>query len=240
MWLLQEQGGTSNQQVRAVLELGVDRFKKVRDELINDGLVEKYRCRGGGILLTVKGSKQKAAPDATSSVDKEKDLYEPFVRELDLESKENEENALAFNTSSLRKSGKWSNPDLVKLSVRSFPIIRTKKVIITTYEVKQWDRWNLEAAFEAASHRNFAHYSYVALEWARDFPIEGLDDISQACSRFGVGLMTLHPYYTGWRHKIQLEATPYVPSDEFAEEFLGYVFEKRPVDQERYNRLWDG
>ena len=138
MWLLQEQGGTSNQQARSVLDLGEERYKMVRDALIDNGLVEKFRCRGGGILLTPAGSKQKAAPDAKSSVDRERDLYTPFVNALNSEAEENEESAIVFDTSALRKSGKWSNPDVTKISVRSFRLIRQKKVILTTYELKQW------------------------------------------------------------------------------------------------------
>jgi hypothetical protein len=238
MWLLQEKGGTSNQQVRSVLDLSQERYKTVRDELISAGLVEKFRCRGGGILLTAKGTKQKAAPDAKSSVGKENELYTPFADALTAEANENEEEAIVFDTSSLRKSGKWSNPDLTKISIRSFPILRVNKVVLTTYELKQWGRWNLEAAFEAASHRNFAHQSYVALEWAKDFPVEGLDEITQACGRFGVGLMTLHPYYTKWRHVVQLEAAPYAPSEDFVEEYLGYVFEKQTGSRQKYDALW--
>ncbi len=238
MWLLQEKGGTSNQQVRSVLALSQERYKKVRDELIDAGLVEKFRCRGGGILLTADGTKLKAAPNAQSSVEKERDLYTPFADALTSEAEENEECAMVSDTSSLRKSGKWSNPDITKISIRTFPILRTSKVILTTYELKQWGRWNLEAAFEAASHRNFAHQSYVVLEWAKDFPIEGLDEIGQACGRFGVGLMTLHPYYTKWRHVVQFEATPYSPSEDFVEEFLGYIFEKQLGSREKYDALW--
>jgi hypothetical protein len=239
MWLLQEQGGTSNQQARSVLDLSQERYGTVRDGLIADGLIEKFRCRGGGILLTSAGAKQKAAPGAKSSVGQERDLYGPFAVALASEAEENEESAIVFDTSALRKSGKWSNPDLTKIAIRSFPILRTSKVVLTTYELKQWGRWNLEAAFEAASHRNFAHYSYVALEWAKDFPVEGLDEIKQACSRFDVGLMTLHPYYNKWRHVVQLEASPYVPSEDFVEEYLGYVFEKQSGSQQKYDALWE-
>src|SRR3954462_15480468 len=120
LWLLQERGGTSNRQVRSVLGLSEDRFKAVKETLIQEGLVEKFRCRGGGLLLTAKAAKQKAAPDVKSSVSQEKDLYAPFVSALRSESEENEERALIIDSSALRNSGKWSNPDVVKVAVRSY------------------------------------------------------------------------------------------------------------------------
>ena len=237
MWLLKEQGNTSNQQVRSKLNLTEGRYREIKNQLIEKGLVEKFRCRGGGISLTLKGSSKNAAPNAKSAVGSESDLYDPFAVALRNEAKENEENAIVLNTSALRKSGKWSNPDLTKISVRSFPIIRTNKVHLTTYELKQWGRWNLEAAYEAASHSKFAHQSYVVLEWAKDFPVEGLDGLMQVCGRFGVGLMTLQPHYKKWRHEVQLEAVETMPSDDFIEEFLGYVLNRQNGSSE-YNALW--
>ena len=76
-------------------------------------------------------------PEAQSAVAKEKDLYTPFVKALKAEVTENEESALVIDSSSLRKRGKWSNPDVTKISIRSFPILRTHKVPLTTYELKQ-------------------------------------------------------------------------------------------------------
>lgn len=238
LWLLQEQGGTSNQQVRSVLTLGDDRYKKLTQQLLTEGIIEKFRCRGGGIRLTEKGSKAGALPEAESAVQKEKDLYAPFITALEYEVAENEEAGLLFNTSALRKSGKWSNPDVTKVSVRAFPILRSHKVLVTTFELKQWKRWNVDAVFEAASHRRFAHESYVVLEWAKDVPVEGLEEITSVCSRFGVGLMTLHPYYSSFRHIVELEAEPNVPPEDYVEEYLGYVFERDGKKKDAYDELW--
>lgn len=238
VWLLQEQGGTSNQQVRSVLNLTDKRYGELKSELLSDEKIEAFRCRGGGIRLTKKGANEKALPDALSAVSKEKDLYAPFILALENETKENEEGALVFDTSALRKSGKWSNPDVTKVAIRTFPILRTHKVLLTTFELKQWGRWNIESIYEAASHRRFAHEAYVVLEWAKDVPVEGLEEVTAVCGRFGIGLITLHPYYNSFRHTVQLEAEPNDPSEDFVEEFLGYIFERRSESQEAYDRLW--
>ena len=165
-------------------------------------------------------------------------MYPHFIKALTDESAENEETAAVFDTSSLRKRGKWSNPDVARVSIRKFPILRSHKVILTTYELKQWGRWNVEVVYEAASQRRFAHEAYVALEWAKDVPVEGLDELIALCSRFGVGLITIHPHYTSFRHVVQLDAEPNNPPEDNVEEFLGYVFERRQENKASYEALW--
>lgn len=239
LWLLQEQGGTSNQQIRSTLNLTDKRYDDLKGKLIADEIIEKYRCRGGGIRLTAKGAKKNALPGATSAVKNEQALYPHLVKSLVAEAEENEEVAVVFDTNSLRKRGKWSNPDVTRIAIRHFPILRTHKIIVSTFEVKQWGRWNVEAVYEAASQRRFAHEAYVVLEWAKDVPIEGLEDINAVCGRFGVGLVTMQPYYKSFRHIVHLDAEPHNPPDDNVEEFLGYVFEKRAENQTAYNSLWD-
>lgn len=178
-----------------------------------------------------------ALPSAVSSVPNEKALYEPYIKVIRSESSENEEPAMVIDTSALRKSGKWSNPDITKISIRKFPILRTHKILVTTYELKQWNRWNIASVFEAASHRRFAHEAYVVLEWAKGEDVLGLDEMIAVCSRFGVGLLTLHPYYKGYRYDVQLEAEKNNASEDYLEEYLSYVFEKYPAAENEYNSL---
>ncbi|MGH8652604.1 MAG: hypothetical protein ACREYE_10745 [Gammaproteobacteria bacterium] len=239
LWLLQEQGGTSNQQIRSTLNLTDKRYGELKERLIADEFIEKYRCRGGGIRLTAKGARIDALSGNVSAVANEKALYPYFVNALAAEAKENEEVAVVFDTSALRKRGKWSNPDVTRVAIRHFPILRTHKIILSTFEIKQWGRWNAEVIYEAASQRRFAHEAYVVLEWAKDVPIEGLENLNAICGRFGVGLMTMQPHYNSFRHIIHLEAEPHNPPDDNVEEFLGYVFEKRAENETAYNSLWE-
>lgn len=237
IWLLQEQGRSSNRYVRSTLNLSDERYANIRQELLDEGLVEKVKGQGGGVQLTRQGYKQVALPEASSSVPNEKALYAPYVDVIKAESEENEEPALVIDTSALRKSGKWSNPDITKISIRKFPILRTHKILVTTYELKQWGRWNIDSVFEAASQRRFAHEAYVVLEWAKGEDVLGLDEMVAVCSRFGVGLLTLHPYYKGYRYDIQLEAEKNNASEDYLEEYLGYVFDKYPGAKEEYDAL---
>lgn len=237
IWLLQEQGRSSNRNVRSTLKLSDDRYAKIKQELLDEKLIEKVKGQGGGLQLTTRGMKEKTLPDAVSSVENEKALYSPFVGILDAEASENEEAALVIDTSALRKSGKWSNPDVTKISVRRFPILKSHRVLLTTYELKQWKRWNVDSVFEAASQRRFAHEAYVVLEWAKSEEVVGLEEMVSVCSRFGVGLLTLHPYYSSFRYAIQLDAEKHATSDDYVEEYLGYVFEKSDGARQKYELL---
>lgn len=98
LWLLQEQGGTSNQQIRSTLNLTNKRYNDLNAELIADEVIEKYRCRGGGIRLTAKGAKKNAFPGTTSAVGNEQALYPHLIKSLAAEAKENEEIAVVFDT----------------------------------------------------------------------------------------------------------------------------------------------
>lgn len=81
--------------------------------------------------------------------------------------------------------------------------------------------------------------NHVVLEWAEKGPVDGIDELISVCGRFGVGLITLHKHYNGFRHTVFSEAEPRVPSDDLLEEFLGYVFERREEDKRQFDALWN-
>lgn len=236
LWLLKEQGRSSNRNVKSSLNLPDERYNSVRDGLIDAGLVEKVKGQGGGIQLTQKGYDKDSLKELVSSVSKEKDLYIPFSKIIEDEAKENDETAVVIDTSALRRGGKWTNPDVTKISIQNFPIINKKNVILTTYELKQWDRWTVEAIFESASHRRFSHEAHVVLEWAKGADVVGLDDMVAACGGFGVGLIVMQPYYSTFRLNKIIDAIQNTPSDGDVEEYLGYVFYKNDKKMDEYHK----
>ncbi len=62
--------------------------------------------------------------------------------------------------------------------------------------------------------------------------------MESACSRFGVGLITLHKHYGGFRKLIQLEAVPNVPSEDDVEDFLEYVLSRKVDADKAFGDLW--
>jgi hypothetical protein len=236
--LLAETEGLSNARIKVELNLGDARYEKVRTELIDQGIAEKYVCRGGGLRLTKKGEKQVSPTDeAKSSVDKEQDLYDPLVKALLHE----DPKSIAFDTASLRKRGKWQNPDVTQISVEVYPRLRRRRVLLTTFEVKQWGQWDVSGVFEAASHARFAHEGLVVLEWPAKEPFSlsdpRLDNWVRECRRFGIGFATLEKHYTHYRIHTRLEPAGAEPKDVDVEEWLDYALSRRDTALAQFEKL---
>lgn len=228
--------GLSNPQVKAQLGLSDDRYETLRSELIENELVEKYVCRGGGIRLTRTGEKNVPSDAAigSSSVNKEADLYQPLMSYLARQAEEDETQVVVCGTHDLRAHGRWQNPDVTAIAIDAYKFLRRTRVVVTTYEVKQWPRWDVDAVFEAASHRRFAHESYVVLEWDPNVvfslaePTHRIDRIARECQRFGIGLQTMQRYYSNFRLHTHIEANSSNPAEDGLETWLEYVFERKP------------
>jgi hypothetical protein len=228
-----ETEGLSNLRVKTELGLGNERYEKVREELLDDGIIKKYAGRGGGIRLTRKGEKEKTETDETiSSVQREQDLYEPFISFLERQAEEDEVDTVCCATHSLRARGRWQNPDVTQITIERYHYLRKFRVRVTTYELKQFPRWDVGAIYEAASHHRFSHQSIVVLEWPRGAhfsltdPTYRLDQLSRECQRYGVGLATLEPWYSSHWLNIRIEPRPYRPTDEAVDLWLDYVLSR--------------
>ncbi len=237
--LLAETSGLSNARIKYDLNLSDDRYLVVKQQLISEGLAEKYQCNGGGLRLTRKGERD-ITPESeiTSTIGKESDLYEPLVNALGREEPE----SLAFDTGSIRRRGQWQNPDVTQISVDVYSRLRQRRVILTTYEVKQWGRWNVDSVFEAASHARFAHMSVVVLEWpSKVFSIDDpkLESIVRECSRYKVGLATLEPYYSHYRLQTRLEPAYQDPAPRDIDAWLDYMLSRNSEAERRFNQLME-
>lgn len=231
--LLAEAEGLSNLRIKTELNLGDDTYVKVRNEMLNEGLIEKYACRGGGIRLTRAGEREvKGEEQIASSVDNEAALYRPLIAFLEEQAAEDEMEAVVCSTHQLKARGQWQNPDLSRITIDYFRNLHKVRVSVTTYEVKQFPRWNVSAVYEAASHHRFSHEAYVVLEWPKevDFsltdPTYKLDQIARECQRHGVGLATLHQHYTSYRLRPRIEPAPRKPNDEDVDNWLDYVLSR--------------
>jgi hypothetical protein len=236
--LLAETSGLSNARIKNSLNLGDDRYDAVRDELIADGLAEKYVCHGGGLRLTKKGEREVSPePEGESAFDREDAMYEPLIDAL---KRDAGEGSVIFETASLRKRGKWQNPDVTELRVDVFPRLRQRRTLVISYEAKPWGCWDISAVFEAASHARFAHEGYLVLEWIeKGFSLDDprLDQVVRECRRFGIGLMTLEAYYSSHRVYIRLEAQRTVPKDNDVEVWLDHALSRRSEAEEDFNEL---
>lgn len=190
---------------------------------------------GGGIRLTPRGERE-VAPDGSvfSSVEREEQLYPLLVGALQRDFPTD----VVFDTGRLRKRGKWQNPDVTQLSIDIYPRLRKREVIITTFEVKQWARWDVNSVFEAASHARFAHEGFVALEWpdpSVSLAEAGATQIIRECQRFGIGLVTLEPWYKKFRIRTHIEPTPKHPTNADAESWLEYALSRSQEAAKRFD-----
>jgi len=241
LFLLYENYPMSNAQIKSRLDISDEKYLSVRNELLGNSYVEKYQCRGGGIKITLKGERfisKKVETAFSSKVEKEAELYEPFLKCLEKEIIENEENAIVLNTSSLRKKGKWSNPDLIKIAYREYPLLRINSISIITYEIKQASKWDNSCVYETASHSIFSNESYVVLEWSKERGFEELENLLLISRRFGVGLITMLPYYANYRFITQSESEVRNPSPELIEDYLNYLFQKYPEYMQKFETLF--
>jgi len=117
------------------------------------------------------------------------------------------------------------------------------RIVVTTYEIKQFPRWSVNAVYEAASHYRFAHKAYVVLEWPKNVefsfqdPKYRLNQLYRECVRHGVGLATLEPYYNSYRMYPHLDPHPLVPQDEAVDSWLDYMFTRLESQRVAFEEL---
>ena len=181
----------------------------------------------------LEGERESSIPDENEfTVNKEADLYTPLVQFLERQATEDEIPVVICPTHMLKARGQWHNPDITKIAIERYRHIRKTRVMVTTYEVKQFGKWNVGAVYEAASHHRFSHEAYVVLEWPKPVefsltdPTYKLDQIVRECQRHGVGLGTMKPHYAGFRLNVRLDPVPTTPTDADVDGWLDYVFLK--------------
>lgn len=210
LWNLIPKNGdwTKNNELKRKLRprgFSTDDFWRYRKELLDKDLIEIGRGQGGRTRradsqVKIFAKEIEAGSEIAASESK---LWDPVAEWLlknkkpDLEQeafKHHKAHARVFvkNTASQHRVGKWSNPDVMLVSIVHYSVLKKKDWIIYSYEIKSskypYKLRDPANVFEAASHQKFAHYSYLVFETieagANEQPPE---EISDALDRFGVG-----------------------------------------------------
>jgi hypothetical protein len=245
--LLSESGGLSNAYIRGELNLTDGRYDELKKALLDEGILEVYRCRSGGVRLTPQGQRsvqgEVRAAMPSSSVARESDLYRHVVSYLEKQAAEDEIASVVVDTASLRNRGKWQNPDVTQVTIEKFKYLKTQSIIVSTYEVKQFGSWDVNAVYESASHRRFSHRAAVVLEWPSTEPFSlsstnyRINQIAAECQRFQVGLYTLRKYYSSFRLHLEIEPVQHVPSNDDLERWLEYMMSRNGEKTDAYFKL---
>ncbi|MCS6995480.1 MAG: hypothetical protein NZ533_00735 [Casimicrobiaceae bacterium] len=236
--LLEQLGGrASNARIQDHLGLSDERYAEIKKALLDEGLIASARGRGGGIRLLE--SKTSAVSTAKQPSGKESDLYEPFVQTLRRNAEDDELNLVVADISAMRLRGMWRNPDIVTVEVRNHQYLRTSETIVTTYELKAANGWNLNSAYEAAAHRRFANYAYLVIPAHPEDSDDAYEEITTACARLGVGLITLRKHYRRFRQSVLVEPENATPDLSAVNEFLARIADFRSGFAEDLSKLFE-
>ena len=183
-----------------------DQYWSVRDELIEDGRIQKGKGRGGTVRRIIEAPAETsvdagvvtAAAESVLLYQREAALYEPmrYVIAKDWARDRRDEPIVVEITASQGgrpTGGRWSRPDIVSVSGRTFLHLPGGKFIeVTAFEVKPSDAIDVSAVYESLAHRRSATHSYVLLH-VPDSDLAALQDaVSEICevARFhGIGVI---------------------------------------------------
>lgn len=185
-----------NKSLREKLKWEEDKYWRVRDEILEAGIIKKGTGKGGSVALL---EKEKPVAD-TSFKDPYKDekaLYSDFLETIELKFTKDErlKNYHCEDVSTQgRKNtgGLWTRPDIVLVSINSYSYYPVKVMDLISFELKHYKNISIAGVFETASHSRFATKSYFCLyiprELQGDFSSD-LQRIKPECERFGIGLL---------------------------------------------------
>ncbi len=216
-----------------------DAYWPIRDRLVDSGLLELGRGRGGSVSLVTQPLTDHLAPAGTTNAPPahpcsqrmtEGELYDPvadvlrrqWARDLRFRSLVVEVTARQGRRDT---GGTWTRPDIVAAALRVFPHVPGKFFDLITFELKPFDGIDVTAVFEALSHRRAATQAYVWLhvpagEASSDDLSSLLKRIEEEASRHGVGMIVgADPSdYSSW--DLRLRASRFEPDPESLNEFI--------------------
>lgn len=190
-----------------------DLYWAIRNRLVERGLLETGRGRGGSIKkvrpVSAPEPYEAQAPEVEETAaplpaptpgpdyGKENELYAPIATVLRNQwSKEQGfDNYLVEVTArqgSRQTGGKWTRPDITAVGYKTFPYVPGRYLEVITFEVKPTSSVDVAAVYEALAHRRAATRSYVILHMPSDARSESgavIEAICDESKKFGVGVI---------------------------------------------------
>jgi len=206
-------------QLREALEATADHLEDgdywvLRNSLIDDGLIEQGRGKGGSVHrippVTAAAAIPEGAPPAALDVASvtateaettgptarpEMVLYEPFHNSIKVGYVENYRikrfiSQITASQGRRLTGGRWTRPDITLVAVRTYAFTPGKRLEVITFELKPSLDSALEGVFEALAHSAFAHRSYLAVDVSSYGDSVEDERIVHECSRLGIGYIT--------------------------------------------------
>lgn len=237
---LDERSGTAGNitLIRLLRWADDDLYWSVRDRLVDAGVLELGRGRGGSVHRVLVQTPTTVAgevlPSPTSAISEEEsatceeDLY-PLIAKVLKESwvKDNRfrQSIVEITARQGKKEtgGKWSRPDITVVSMTTYLYVPGKHFDVATFEVKPSNGFDVTAVYEALAHRRAATRAYVIVhvpEGTRDATRPTLDQLCDEAKRYGVGVITIeNPVdYASWDEPV--EAVRIDPAPDRLSDFL--------------------
>lgn len=212
-----------NAALREELRWDEDRYLAARNELLDAGLVRKWKGRGGTVKRIVEWEPEVPPVvgdrEAETEFEAERDLYEPVADQLrstwakDVRLQPSVVSILGYQ-GRRRTGGKWSRPDIALVAVQQFGLVPGKHINVVTFEVKLGPPLDVAAVYEALAHRRAATQSYVVVHTA-GLREDALDSVENEAYRHGIGLILLDDPadYDTWDTRIEAQQVPADPAE---------------------------
>lgn len=192
-----------NQRLMASLGWPDDHYWLVRNQLVERGIIERGRGRGGTVRLATDDDivESPVATPPAGTVKRhrrygnEHSLYGPmrdviatgWAKEQGIEPK-----AVALTAQQGRRNtgGRYTRPDILVVNIRTYPYLPGKRLDVITFEIKPRNAIDVTCVYEALAHRQAATHAYVLLHIPEaDTKKIHLDPVIQAAAAHGIGLI---------------------------------------------------
>jgi hypothetical protein len=239
-FLPRDSSSIGNIRLRSLVDLDNESYRAARAELLDAGLVELGRGRGGSVSRAVEQPVEPTVSDTFVRV--ESDLYAPFRDWL----KSSYEGSSYFFDAQItatgrrrpRGSGRWSRPDVTSVLVDRPEWLPQVEVEVSTYEIKPASvAQTIDSVYEAAAHGKQAHKASLVIEG--DETTEPLsDEVKATARRFGLGLYRMQKREGEERYDVSeiLEPDFQSPEPSLVDRNLGHFFSIAGPEAERHYR----
>ena len=227
-------GHAGNIALRNELEWDEERYWVVRDLALAQDRIVRGRGKGGAVWLLEEEDEQEEqrAP--------ERDLYKPALVTIQNNwiGQSNYDDCIAKVTAHRGRTwtgGTWTRPDIAVLAVTSYKYPPNRIFEIITFEIKPGDRVSVNGVFEALSHQQFSHRSFVLYCLPQSDDEQELDleshpegtRILQTARKYGIGVIVATDV-TDWETwYTYLEPEYKLPDPEQSDLFVSTCFDEQ-------------
>lgn len=243
--------GIGNGRLLRELGWGEEEFWEVRNRLVDRGVLEVGRGRGGSVrridATTATLTTGIHPSDVPAPVEHhpeperypESSLYPPVLKVLSdrwVKDKRVESAIVQLTALQGRRAtgGKWTRPDVAVATLSTYPYVPGRHFDVITFEVKPSDAIDVTAVYEALAHLRSATRSYVLLHVPEAQESELDEVVIELCAeakKHGIGVITFSDpaQYDTWDERV--EPIRREPEPRKLNDFLATQFDKEQLER---------